>query len=34
MVRLLRELKTRLRAAGLPEGEALDLLALASGLSR
>ncbi len=34
MVRLLRELQERLRTAGLPEGEALDLLALASGLSR
>nr|WP_279231153.1 peptide chain release factor N(5)-glutamine methyltransferase [Thermus altitudinis] len=30
----MRELQERLRTAGLPEGEALDLLALASGLSR
>ncbi|TBH20661.1 peptide chain release factor N(5)-glutamine methyltransferase [Thermus thermamylovorans] len=34
MIRLLRELSGRLREAGLPEGEALDLLAKASGLSR
>ncbi|MCS6867384.1 peptide chain release factor N(5)-glutamine methyltransferase [Thermus sp.] len=34
MTRLLREAQARLKAAGLPEGEAWDLLALASGLSR
>ncbi|WP_117237290.1 peptide chain release factor N(5)-glutamine methyltransferase [Thermus sediminis] len=34
MIRLLRELERRLEAAGLPRGEALDLLALAAGLSR
>ncbi|TFU16788.1 peptide chain release factor N(5)-glutamine methyltransferase [Thermus tengchongensis] len=34
MIRLLRELQARLRTAGLPEGEALDLLAKASRLSR
>ena len=34
MVRLLRELERRLKAKGLPEKEAWDLLALASGLSR
>jgi len=34
VIRLLRELQARLRAAGLPEGEALDLLAKASRLSR
>ncbi|GGM98189.1 release factor glutamine methyltransferase [Thermus composti] len=34
MIRLLRELQGRLREAGLPEGEALDLLALAAGLPR
>ncbi|MFN4072506.1 MAG: peptide chain release factor N(5)-glutamine methyltransferase [Thermus sp.] len=34
MIRLLRELERRLKAKGLPEREAWDLLALASGLSR
>lgn len=34
MIRLLRALQARLKAAGLPEGEAWDLLALATGLSR
>ena len=34
MIRLLRELERRLKAKGLPEKEAWDLLALASGLSR
>ncbi|WP_022799185.1 peptide chain release factor N(5)-glutamine methyltransferase [Thermus islandicus] len=34
MIRLLRELERRLEAAGLPKAEALDLLALAEGVSR
>ncbi|MGC8904813.1 peptide chain release factor N(5)-glutamine methyltransferase [Thermus sp.] len=34
MIRLLRELEGRLEAAGLPKGEAWDLLALATGLPR
>jgi release factor glutamine methyltransferase len=34
VIRLLRALQGRLKEAGLPEGEALDLLALATGLSR
>lgn len=34
MIRLLHRLREALREAGLPEGEALDLLALATGLSR
>lgn len=34
MIRLLRELERELEARGLPKGEALDLLALASRLSR
>jgi release factor glutamine methyltransferase len=34
VIRLLHRLREALREAGLPEGEALDLLALATGLSR
>lgn len=34
MIRLLHRLKKALKEAGLPEGEALDLLALATGLER
>jgi release factor glutamine methyltransferase len=34
VIRLLRELEGRLEAAGLPKGEAWDLLALATGLPR
>lgn len=34
MIRLLRELERRLEAAGLPRGEAWDLLGLATGLPR
>jgi release factor glutamine methyltransferase len=34
VIRLLRELERRLEEAGLPKGEALDLLAQAAGLSR
>lgn len=34
MIKLLQRLRARLKEAGLPEGEALDLLALATGLAR